>query len=238
MTGPKRLIEVDEQTAIALEAKAAERGLSVPDLVAEMASIATSHEVLSTDDIVELDRRWPRSKRSRPFARQCSCGGFAPGDRQRSNRGMTVKLEWPGTRKRTALLAAAKQRSSIGRPDKRRPCLTASRDLLPYAMFGPAGVTAMAPVTTFWMITASCTPRCLMTSGAGGRTDGVFEKMTRHHRAVARLPAAPRRRSCQDHLAHEKRDVCMPNGVERPATGAKARGFGGGLMVGSWTGRS
>jgi hypothetical protein len=58
MNAPKRLIEVDERTAIALEARAAERGLSVPDLVAEMAALATSREALSTDDVAELDRRW------------------------------------------------------------------------------------------------------------------------------------------------------------------------------------
>jgi len=34
MNAPKRLIEVDERTTTALEARAAERGLSVPELVA------------------------------------------------------------------------------------------------------------------------------------------------------------------------------------------------------------
>ena len=58
MNAPKRLIEVDERTAIALEARAAERGLSVPDLVAEMTALATSQERLSTSEIAELDRRW------------------------------------------------------------------------------------------------------------------------------------------------------------------------------------
>jgi hypothetical protein len=58
MNTPKRLIEVDERTAVALEEKAAERGLSVPDLVAEMTALATLPEVLSTDDVAELDRRW------------------------------------------------------------------------------------------------------------------------------------------------------------------------------------
>jgi hypothetical protein len=58
MNAPKRLIEVDEQTAIALEARAAERGLSVPDLVAEITALATSPELLSTDEVAELDRRW------------------------------------------------------------------------------------------------------------------------------------------------------------------------------------
>jgi hypothetical protein len=58
MNAPKRLIEVDERTAIALEAKAAERGVSVPELVAEMTALATSPEAPSADDVVELGRRW------------------------------------------------------------------------------------------------------------------------------------------------------------------------------------
>jgi predicted transcriptional regulator len=66
MNAPKRLIEVDEQTAIALETRAAERGLSVPDLVAEMTSIATSQEALSTDEIAELDRRWAAIEAGEP----------------------------------------------------------------------------------------------------------------------------------------------------------------------------
>ena len=58
MNAPKRLIEVDERTATALEARAAERGLSVPELVAEMTALATSPEALSMDEVTELDRRW------------------------------------------------------------------------------------------------------------------------------------------------------------------------------------
>jgi hypothetical protein len=58
MNAPKRLIEVDERTAVALEARAAERGLSVPDLVAEMTALATSSESPSADGVAELDRRW------------------------------------------------------------------------------------------------------------------------------------------------------------------------------------
>ena len=54
----ERLIEVDETTAIALEVRAAERGLSVTELVAEITALATSPEVPSADDVAELDRRW------------------------------------------------------------------------------------------------------------------------------------------------------------------------------------
>jgi hypothetical protein len=66
MNAPKRLIEVDEQTAIALEARAAERGLSVPDLLAEITSLATSPEALSADDVTELDRRWAAIEAGEP----------------------------------------------------------------------------------------------------------------------------------------------------------------------------
>lgn len=58
MNAPKRLIEVDEWTALALETRAAEQGLSVPELIAEMTELATSQETLSPDEIAELDRRW------------------------------------------------------------------------------------------------------------------------------------------------------------------------------------
>ena len=66
MNAPKRLIEVDKRTAIALEARAAERGLSVPDLVAEMTALATSQEALSTDEVAELDRRWAAIEAGEP----------------------------------------------------------------------------------------------------------------------------------------------------------------------------
>jgi hypothetical protein len=57
MSVPKRSIEVDERTAVVLETRAAERGLSISDLVAELARIATTEDALSGDDIAELDRR-------------------------------------------------------------------------------------------------------------------------------------------------------------------------------------
>jgi hypothetical protein len=58
MTIAKRLIEIEEQAAIALEKRAAERGLSVPDLVAEMTELAASAAVPAVEDVAELDRRW------------------------------------------------------------------------------------------------------------------------------------------------------------------------------------
>lgn len=66
MNAPKRLIEVDEQIATALEARAAERGLSVSDLVAELAAGAASQQAPSIDDIAELDRRWAAIEAGKP----------------------------------------------------------------------------------------------------------------------------------------------------------------------------
>lgn len=62
----QHLIEVQERTAVTLEARAAERGLSVPELVAEMAALATSPEALCADEVAELDRRWAAIEAGEP----------------------------------------------------------------------------------------------------------------------------------------------------------------------------
>ena len=62
MANSKRRIEVDDATAAALESRAAEQGLSVPDLVAELVHEATDPVALPTTDIAELDRRWEATK--------------------------------------------------------------------------------------------------------------------------------------------------------------------------------
>ena len=51
-------IEVDDDTATALKRRAAERGVTVPELVAELVTLAASSAEAESDDIVELDRRW------------------------------------------------------------------------------------------------------------------------------------------------------------------------------------
>jgi hypothetical protein len=66
MSVPKRSIEVDERTAIAVETRAAEQGVSVSDLVAELARIATTEDAQSADDIAELDRRWAAIEAGEP----------------------------------------------------------------------------------------------------------------------------------------------------------------------------
>ena len=57
MTAAKRTIEIDEVTASTLESRAAERGLSVSDLVAEMTAIDGT-SVSRHDELAELDRQW------------------------------------------------------------------------------------------------------------------------------------------------------------------------------------
>ena len=58
MASRLRTIEVDSATADTLEARAAERGVSVATLVGELASIEASPLAIDTDDVRELDRRW------------------------------------------------------------------------------------------------------------------------------------------------------------------------------------
>jgi hypothetical protein len=62
MTAAKRHIEVDEATASTLESRAAERGLSVSDLIAEMTAIHGTATVSPRDEIAELDRQWKAIK--------------------------------------------------------------------------------------------------------------------------------------------------------------------------------
>jgi hypothetical protein len=51
-------IEVDETTATTLKTRAAERGVSVSELVAELVALGSEPVALDTSEIAELDRRW------------------------------------------------------------------------------------------------------------------------------------------------------------------------------------
>ena len=51
-------IEVDDDTAMALKQRAAERGVSVQELVADLVTLEAGPADASTGDITELDRRW------------------------------------------------------------------------------------------------------------------------------------------------------------------------------------
>ena len=66
-----RKIEIDESTANALETLAAEQGVTVPDLVADLARAASEPATLPAEEIAELDRRW----------RDAESGGTAPHER-------------------------------------------------------------------------------------------------------------------------------------------------------------
>jgi hypothetical protein len=60
MAGKPHLIEVDEETAALLRARAALRGLSVPELLAEFLHDQDEPAAPNGDEIAELDRRWGR----------------------------------------------------------------------------------------------------------------------------------------------------------------------------------
>jgi predicted transcriptional regulator len=51
-------IEVDEATAVTLKARAAERGVSVSELVAELVTFDSEPIAVDSGEIAELDRRW------------------------------------------------------------------------------------------------------------------------------------------------------------------------------------
>lgn len=51
-------IEVDERTAGVLQTRAAELGVSVSELVAELAMLESDPVAIEPDDVAELDRRW------------------------------------------------------------------------------------------------------------------------------------------------------------------------------------
>ncbi len=53
-----RSIEVDDDTATALTQRAAERGVSVPELVAELVTLEAGPVVAEAGEVAELDRRW------------------------------------------------------------------------------------------------------------------------------------------------------------------------------------
>jgi hypothetical protein len=66
MTKAKRTIEIDEDTATGLERRAAERGVSVSQLVAEFVSLENQPVAVGLDEIGELDRRWAEVRDGRP----------------------------------------------------------------------------------------------------------------------------------------------------------------------------
>jgi predicted transcriptional regulator len=51
-------IEIDDDTATALKQRAEERGVTVPELVAELVTLEASSVDADATEIAELDRRW------------------------------------------------------------------------------------------------------------------------------------------------------------------------------------
>lgn len=63
-------IEVDPRTADVLQARAAELGLTISELVAELATLETESTPAAPDDIAELDRRWKKVETGDPTVPQ------------------------------------------------------------------------------------------------------------------------------------------------------------------------
>jgi predicted transcriptional regulator len=62
----KRTIEVDDTTAAALETRAAEAGLSVAELLAEMVAAEGMRSELPSAGIAALDQQWAAIKAGEP----------------------------------------------------------------------------------------------------------------------------------------------------------------------------
>lgn len=69
MGANKRMIEIDDATALVLEARAAEAGLSVPALLAQWAALRNEPAPVSTTELAELDRQWASIKSGEPTVR-------------------------------------------------------------------------------------------------------------------------------------------------------------------------
>jgi predicted transcriptional regulator len=66
MNAKVRTIEVDDATAAALEARAAETGLSVRELLAEMVALSDAMAEIAPAEMSELDRQWQAVKGGEP----------------------------------------------------------------------------------------------------------------------------------------------------------------------------
>ena len=61
MTIDEASIEVDKHTADALQMRAAELGVAVPQLIAELATLDSDPRHAGLDEVAELDRRYARA---------------------------------------------------------------------------------------------------------------------------------------------------------------------------------
>lgn len=62
MTEKTETIELEAATATALKIRAAERGLSISELVAELLVVEGTPVTVTSAEIAELDRRWEEVK--------------------------------------------------------------------------------------------------------------------------------------------------------------------------------
>lgn len=63
-------IEVDPRTADVLQARAAELGVTISELVAELATLEAESTPAAPDEIAELDRRWKKIEAGDPTVPQ------------------------------------------------------------------------------------------------------------------------------------------------------------------------
>ena len=63
-------IEVDPRTADVLQARAAELGVTISELVAELATLEAKSTPAAPDEIAELDRRWKKIEAGDPTVPQ------------------------------------------------------------------------------------------------------------------------------------------------------------------------
>jgi len=66
MIAAKRTIEADDATAAALESRAAEEGLSVSELLADLVALQRTPAKLLLDDPPGFDRQWAAIKAGEP----------------------------------------------------------------------------------------------------------------------------------------------------------------------------
>ena len=64
--GATRSIELDKATADELEARAAARGVSVDEMVAQLVALDSSIDAATPDEIAELDRQWAEIEAGAP----------------------------------------------------------------------------------------------------------------------------------------------------------------------------
>jgi len=63
-------VDIDQHTAALLEARATELGVTVPELIAELAALDGSAREVSADEMAELDARTTRATTDTPVSHE------------------------------------------------------------------------------------------------------------------------------------------------------------------------